>query len=240
MFERFCMGQNLRAMFSVHDIPPELHPIIEDYDDTFRADIRGTFINDDLAFNALYQKQAQKVTWSITDETPLPKETLALLRRWVSDRDPSVAADKITRSVFVRKTIGRLGQLFQTPHASKGNSNIVFDNGGGSWSVGVIDSIFSHIRYSANGSEKTDTFLVVDEYIHLSPDDAVSDHFRNFAPAGCLFYHKFTGQPVLVNIDDVTCHFGSSVLAVPGIDSPCVHALPLAKVCLSSIAFGHH
>lgn len=232
MFKRFCMGQNLRAMFNVHEIPPELHSIIEDYEDTFRADIRGTFINDDLAFNELFQKQAQNVTWSITDETPLSKNILTMLRRWISDRDPSVSKDTTTRSAFLRKKIGRLGQLFQTSHASLGDSNVVFGTGDDSWSAGVINSIFSHIRYGPDGSQKTDTFLVIDEYAHLSPHDATADHFRDFAPAGRLFYRKFTGQQVLVNIDDVTCHFGSSELDIPEISSPCIHTLPLAKVCL--------
>lgn len=230
MFKRFCMGQNLRAMFSVHDIPPILHPIIEDFEDTFQADIRGTFLNDDLAFNDMFQKESQNKTWDVTDETPLPKDIIALLHPWIESHDPDAVGGTCPRSAFIRTKVARLGQLFQTPRTSVADSNVVFSHGSDTWSAGVVHSIFSHVRYRLDNSHQMDTFMVVDEYVPLSSSDAVFDRFRDFAPSGRLFYQEFKEKKALINIDDIVCHFGSSEQGITDITSPCVHALPLNRV----------
>lgn len=233
MFKQFCMGQNLRALFSAQDIPPEIHPIISQYETTFTADIRGTFLNDDLGFNENFVKEEETAQWKASDLSILPNDIHGLLKQWITVRDPEYL-NAVPRTAYMRNKIGRLGQHFRPLSMSLADCNVIFNWHGHDqhWSAGSIQSIFSHTRYAQGGARKTQTFAVVNEYSPLLQADIPKDHFRNFpVVGGRLFYRSPQRKVVLMSMDDIHCHFALSAIEVPGI-SEIVHVLPLDRVSL--------
>lgn len=232
MFTRFTMGQTLRALFQEQNLPPALHPYITSYEKTFDADIRGTFINDDLAFDINFSKDEETPTWKDSQLSNLEPEPYKLLKRWIQDHDPHyISGGTIARTAYVRKKIGRLGQNFQPKSASVGDSCVIFNRPDRHWSAGSIDSIFSHTRHTTPGHRKTQTFLLIKEYTALTPEHAVLDHYSDFPEAGGrLFYKRFESAPLLLPIDDIHCHAAFAEEVLSQINEKLVMVLPLNKV----------
>jgi hypothetical protein len=235
MFKRFCMGQNLRRLFSQQQVPDQLHPIIGEYEKAFTADIRGTFINDNLAFDEHFVQQEERVLWDTSKLPVLPKATRKLLHEWITVHDPQCITEGLVPSTgYIRTKIGRLGQTFQVHSASVGDSNILFDysTDGHSWSAGSINSMFSHTRYGPGGLCKTQTFIVVHPYAPLSDDHALVDPFRQpevCKAGGRLFYNRFGQSPSLIAVDDIHCHFAFTPIDLPTIDEEVINVLPLDR-----------
>lgn len=51
IFEKFCMVQNLRAIFESAQLPDEIMDICDDYEDILKPKVSGTFLSDNLAFD---------------------------------------------------------------------------------------------------------------------------------------------------------------------------------------------
>jgi hypothetical protein len=87
--------------------------------------------------------------------------------------------DTVPRTAYLREKIGQLGQIFCTSEASSGDSSVVFNWYGYDqpWSAGSIKSIFLHTCYTSGGAQKTETFIVVNEYPPLSTEDFLKDQF---------------------------------------------------------------
>lgn len=230
MFKRFSMGQNLRSIFHSQQIPTQIHAIIGEYDKTFCSDIRGTFLNDDLASDGPREQEEQGSGRS-ADSLNLPMHIRALLQHRIAVESP--LSMWIPHTGVIRQKVTRLGQSYQIPAASVGDSRIVFRHEhNAEWSAGCIRTIFSHTRYLATGAKLTQTFLLIDEYSQLADSDVLMDPFRNFPIlGGRLFYNHFNREPVLLEVNDIVCHFAHTKLNIPGIDQECIHALPLDKVC---------
>ena len=236
MFKHYCMGQNLRRLFTEQQIPEALYPIITEYEKTFTADIRGTFLNDTLAFDENFAKVEEKVQWKNSKLPTLPKETQRLLHDWIAARDPQCLAEGfVPPTGYIRTKIGRLGQTFQVRSASLGDSNVLFNyrKGEESWSAGSITEIFSHVRYSASGAPTTQTFMLVNPYAPLEADHALLDQFEQIGfpqTSGRLLYQRYEAAQVLIAVDDVYCHFALTPLVLDTINEKLVHVLPLDRV----------
>lgn len=237
MVIRFCMGQNLRSLFHEQQLPPSIFALISQYEQTYHADIRGTLINDDLSFDTNFQQLPEKDTWETSDESRLPRPVFRLLRHWVEEHDREADIGPLSTNAFGRRKIGRLGETFQIPEASVGDSKILIHDGNAEmgWAAATVKSIFSHNR-TKNGRRIAQTFLVVQRYVPLTDVDARMDNFRKHSiVAGRLFYHKLDKSEVLITVDDIISHFGSRELMIEGISEPCILALPLDRVSISLI-----
>lgn len=234
MFNRFCMGQNLRSLFCTQQIPPEIHSIIPEYDRTFHADIRGTFLTDDLAFDDTFQKLDEEITWAPTDQLRLPKAVYKLLQQWCANHDGSDNIGFIPPSAFLRRKVVRLGQTFQTSSISHGDSKIIYKTEAShtGWAAGDIQEIFSHTRVDSKDKKHTSTFFVVDEYAALSAEHGHHDHYSTYQFIGCrLFYRHDLTKRVLVPIDDVSSHFASLpwLMEDSELQEACILAYPLER-----------
>ena len=84
MLTRFCMGQQLHAILSLESIPPEASDLISKCDQIFKTDIQGTLSNNTLAFDASFNTEEEKMSWTQSDLVHLFKDEFALLERWWS------------------------------------------------------------------------------------------------------------------------------------------------------------
>jgi hypothetical protein len=231
LFNRFCSSQNLRSLFDAQLLPSSMHSIITEYDKTFNSDIRGTLLQDNLAFDDL-TKLDDDHTKENTRLEALPHEYHKLLQQWVQKHDQE--AKSIPTHAIMSSKFRRFGQWYQTAASSPRDSHILYKDSTSMTSAGRIRDIFSHTRYRRDGSETTEIFIIVDVYKHLSPIHAAFDLYRNFPDvAGQIYYKEFSGQPVIVSCGAVLSHFVCTPEDVPGIDRQCIHALPLDKVCKS-------
>lgn len=232
MFQSFSMGQRLRTLFHADRIPPSLHRLIALYRVIFKSDICGSVLADALSFDEMFQKREEHANWTNYDLKPLSSRAYELLCQWIHQRDPEMEDQAILAKAFMRTEIGRLGQLYQTWDTSSSNSQVVFTTTNGEWSAGKIAEIFSHTRRRKTGQDITETFAIVHELASLSPSQVHLDHYRKFPIVGGRLFHNRTNiYPILLNINDVDCHFVSCMEFLPGMARSCILALPLDKVC---------
>jgi hypothetical protein len=230
MLFQFCKGQNLRALLRPEQVPVVVHEFIDQYDRLFRHDIRGTRLNDSLAFDEMFRKKEEEVVWTNRDLTPLQNPVYHLLRNWIDARDSSVHT--VPRGAFLRNSITILGQKFQPAVSSIDDSHVIYRQSGDGTAAGSIQDIFSHTRTTVDGSTITQTFFVVRQYTPLTPADAQLDSYRRFpVVCGGLCYKNFTEEPAVISSDQVVCHFVSSSLKdMSAIKKDCILVLPMDKV----------
>ena len=233
MLKRFCMGQNLRAVFNEQRMPRELHRIIQAYEQTFNADVRGTLRSDNLSFDDFFEKQPESISRDVKDMSPLTPDIKQLLQNWILHREPESVQHRLPDRVFFRRLIVRLGQTFHTAKTSLADSNILFRQPySADLLAGSISSIFSLTRFQGQDREQvTETFLVLQQYSPLNLMDASVDPYRQFPLYGSrLFYKTFNNQTLLIHINEVICHFGMLPYQSDVIDRECIYCLPLQKV----------
>lgn len=102
------------------------------------------------------------------------------------------------------------------------------------WHAGRIREIFS---YTHSGPTKemagyTETYFVVERFKELTDTDALHDPYRK-QPfiAGRLFYDSFDESLELIPLGGILCHVAYTPIKMVSIKSPCIHALPLDRVC---------
>lgn len=207
MFYRFCMGQNLRAMFRVDFLPPVLQNLISLYQRVFRSDLRG---EDILAFDERFKKMEEHVIWTPNDLSTLSNSEYQLLRNRISRDDPGMAGQPIVNAVFNRTKIRRLGQTFQTANTLPVDSRVFYRNERGERSAGDIVKIFSHSRETSTGQVITETFVIIHDYTPVSSTQLNLDHYRElqrtFPPVGFLLFKSSRSSHRIISIDNVDCH----------------------------------
>ncbi len=73
--------------------------------------------------------------------------------------------------------------------------------------AGQISEIFLHRRVSSEQS-LVEPFVIVDEYVPLSPPDAAQDPYRRFPLLDTqLYYNRFHEQGVVIHPTNIVCHF---------------------------------
>jgi hypothetical protein len=205
-----------------------MHSIITHYDHTFNSDIRGTLLQDNLIFNDSMKLDVDQ-TKENTRPVSLPHQYHKLLQQWLHKHDQEIKSVP-NRGITVSK-FRRFGQWYHTAVSSPRDSCILYKDST-STQAGQIRDIFTHTRCRKDGSEATETFVIIDVYKHLSPTHAAFDLYRNFTDvAGQIYYNEFSVEPVIVPCGAVLSHFICTPEDVPGIDKQCIHVLPLDKVC---------
>jgi hypothetical protein len=103
------------------------------------------------------------------------------------------------------------------------------------WHAGRIREIFS---YTHDGPTQemagyTETYFVVERFKELTDTDALHDPYRK-QPfiAGRLFYDDaFDESLELIPLGGILCHVAYTPVRIVSIKSPCIHVLPLDRVC---------
>lgn len=210
MFRHFVMGQRLRVLLQPGNIPPAVQDILPNaYQKRFKADIRGTFLHDMVAFDETFQKMPEQPTGTQNESKRLPDALYDLLCAWYDQYTPT-DRQPAPHGAFFQTQIKRLGEVYRRKE-SVPDSYVVYVRGQ-SWTCGQIQELFSHTQPTTSGPF-TRTFAVVHEFKPLSTTEESCDPFRRFAVAGGrLFHSEFKSQPILLNIDDIVCHASTCVI----------------------------
>ncbi|KAG2745834.1 hypothetical protein P692DRAFT_20849864 [Suillus brevipes Sb2] len=120
MFNRFCEAQNLRALFCAEKLPSELRELIPEYKRVFEGDIRGTLVNDMLAYDEHFNSRYAEVTWSeqAFQHTYITRLGETFATASASARDSLV----VYRSHNKERRYGRIHNIFS--HTQRGEDNI--------------------------------------------------------------------------------------------------------------------
>lgn len=237
MLDRFCQGQNLRALFTGdHNTSTVIERLKSHFERVFNADVRGTLLSDILSFSS-EPEYTDPTTWKVTDTVHLSPEITGLLEPWLLKHVGTGGPSRMpTRGIF-QNEFCRYGQKFKTANASPRDSYVIYKKQSDTdWAAGQIRQIFLHSSRSSDGINTViRRFLLVDNFRPLSPDHVQFDHYREFpVVGGQLFYDQFTPTPSLITSDEICCHFVHTPHTLPVGNIMCVHALPLDKVSCSA------
>jgi hypothetical protein len=204
-FFRFCRMQALRALFNEGQLPDGAHEIIPIFLATYHGQSRGT-LQDEMGRTNPRQRHNKSTS----------SEALKVMQDWVKHGQSSAGpSPKITSLSYV----ARFRQRFEA--LKGGNSHVIFeDSCGGTTSVGTIQGIFE-----CDG----ESYFVIRQHLHLSPEDAPRDFFRQLPSAGYLVYSTFESDFTVVPFPRIKSHLAKTSFDPSdlGIKSPCFHILPL-------------
>ncbi|KAL6303846.1 hypothetical protein BKA93DRAFT_734280 [Sparassis latifolia] len=232
MLRRFCMRQNLRSLFNPESLPQSISSIIAPFISSFQSEHRGTLLQDMLAFEDplgdpdLDNDELEKET---RDFSRLGDQEWNALQSWFAGHN--FIRPHINRYVVRNKKLEVQDDIYKPVTTSRGDSYIVFQRADDAdWRAGRVVDIFTH-SYRQENIDVRRNFLLVEEYIALEIRHIQFDPYRKFPfVGGRLFYDKVRDQLIVLEVDEITCHFAHTRRTTPSIDIDCVHVLPLNKV----------
>ncbi len=74
-------------------------------------------------------------------------------------------------------------------------------------------------------------FFVTKPYLQLDTADAKLDPYCKFIFAAGQLIYEDCGDPVVVSLVEVICHFAHTPFTPTNISKQCIHVLPLDRVC---------
>ena len=84
-------------------------------------------------------------------------------------------------------------------------------------------------------------FVVVQQYVPLSPDDAKSDPFRAFPALDTwLYYDMFKPLNLVIRLSDIVAHCATLEYMPEGVKNPCIVVRSLDRVRGSSTSIPFH
>lgn len=124
------------------------------------------------------------------------------------------------------------GAIYSTASFSVRDSHVVIGKEFPSdWYAGKIKQIFT---YPFGSVESQGTYIVVQKFKELSPQEAKDDPYRRYPMVGGRLYHaELEEQIEVVTAQDVIGHFAYTPHGENEFKFPCFHALPLNKVSFS-------
>ncbi|KAJ3509285.1 hypothetical protein NLJ89_g5302 [Agrocybe chaxingu] len=229
MFKRFCMGQNLRALFKPEEIPKSIHHIITLWDKVHSTDVRGTLRSDAFTFDRHYQEQPETKVWNDNEEQRLPTVWYVALRCWIQKHEPD-SNSSLSHHALMKKKMDRLGEVYQPEAQSPPNSHVYYRDGEGKPAAGSIQAIFSHCRMDRDTTQKTDTFFILKQYQPLPARLEGYDPYRRYPlVAGRMFQKATYPEVIIVNSRSLLYHFAYGEVSMPQIDIPTIVAIPLDR-----------
>jgi hypothetical protein len=221
MLARLCMSQNIHVLLK--NLPPELGTIGEAFSRAFDSDQRGTLPNEVGG----YQDRIFTFPNSVT-VTQLGDEMYTLLRSCYPNTMPPRGALLQPSIIYRRAT-------YSTFNTSEANSFVILgDCCSGNWRAAQITDIIVQKTEELNPVMQYRTVIAVHLFNRLSDNDLPRDIYmaegRNMS-VGRLFYKRPDTTKILVQVEDLTCHFARNPLPkVPGINKDCIHIRPLYRV----------
>lgn len=229
MFERFCMMQNLKALMQ-SALPEEAEGLQAQFATAFESEYQGSTPND------LWLSEGDGVRYRNTKKkTPLDDAHWALLEPWLHKNR---RGNHARQSVLYQRSTHRYAMTLSAKgsQGSGGNSNVAWGSlDSDQWRAGRIQAMFVW------PGDKAEIFAIVDEFLPLRPTSEKHDPWRRYrgAVAGRLFEDK-VARTTIVHLDEISCHTAVIPFASPKLRCPCVHVLPLEKVCLDLTPLRFH
>ena len=225
MLTRFCMSQEVRILMESTYLPPVFHDLQAAFAKAFDAEARGTFWNDMWAFTS----DGDRSTIGNTKEVPLPTFVEEELRGGLLEGVPAALCPSVC---LMEESFAYHGMKYSVETNSPGNSFVVFESRHYQpWSAGSIQMIlYLPIKGTAHGP-----FFVIKPYLPLNSADARLDPYRKFIFAAGQLVYEDRGDPVVVSLNSVICHFAHTPFTPTNISRRCIHVLPLDRVCAKPI-----
>ncbi|EIW74880.1 hypothetical protein CONPUDRAFT_159655 [Coniophora puteana RWD-64-598 SS2] len=159
--------------------------ILPAYEQAFSKDIRGTLLNDMLAFEDCETSSGGIPTPHAEAELrDLGSVEFQLLEQWINNHDER-AASHIRPEAHPKVNVGRAGETYSIEGKAQRNSYIVYRVAGndGPWKAGVIRAIFDHTRKAPGNHSTTQTFFLVFPLRPLPDRLLPYDYYRAFPEA---------------------------------------------------------
>jgi len=101
------------------------------------------------------------------------------------------------------------------------------------WQAGRILSIFTYTHRGPTPAlvGHTETYFVLQKFEELMEVDEIHDPYRKHPFIGGRLYYDKVKDPELVSQEEILCHFAYTPFKHSSIALPCIHALPLDRVC---------
>lgn len=216
-FTRFCRMQNLRHLFSRVNLPPELFPAIEAYEQRYKINIRGTLL-EEMGMDS--SNKPKKKFGSLDEDSLLSLRTYLANQATSNGKNILLPLSKFTALHYE----DRAGQRFQAGESR--NSFVIFRLWGHMPNLPSTISpgrIISLLRYTSGSS--IETYAIVKIYQGLSPASTF-DYFQRFPPAaGYLTYNKLKTENIVVPFSDIISHFVGTPIVIG--DEDYMHILSL-------------
>ena len=208
------------------NLPPVFHDLQAAFAKAFDAEDRGTFWNDMWAFTP----DDDLSMISNSKEIPLPTLVEEKLRGGLLEGVPAARCPSVC---LTKESFTYHGMKYSVETNSPGNSFVVFKSGHYQpWSAGSIQTIL----YLPTKDTTYGPFFVIEPYLPLNDADVQLDPYRKFIfTAGQLVYED-RGDPVVVSLKEVICHFAHTPFTSTSLSRRCVHVLPLDRVCAKYIS----
>lgn len=193
--------------------------IIDAYVDYAFKDSRGTRLRDAIAFTKRGLHGTRKPR-----EEQLSRPGHATISKWFSTQG-YILTD---RNVQCHKEIFIEGVRYRTSQSSARDSN-VYVRLGDQYGAGQLQNIFE-CRVTKDG-RTFESRTVLHGFLlrSLSPEHADLDFYRRYRIQGGLLFYATQDTSVLLNPQDIVCHFARTARSHPVIGE-CVHVLPLNRV----------
>jgi len=236
-----CRSANLVACLFNGSVPAALKDLWPAFQQTFRADIRGTRINDILGFGnkaQLHLRRSSARGWQAKQD----KQYMALAMQCLKTQNPAgmviwrsitfwqLTTLKYLSDVIFAVKLRQEGMCFQPSSHSPNDANIILQ------SVTSVQDLqpahllvlFTHRR----NPTVHEVYAIVERHVELSSDASAHDPYRRFgfAAAGMLYYDRFH-PPEVVETSNLVTQFAKTCFFLEQIESEVVHVLPIFKVC---------
>jgi hypothetical protein len=242
-----CRAANFRALLRDAEIQHEIEEILEAYDKVNTEDNRGTRIADGMKLLREEQMSGAarpSIDVKVSSRRYTIPETvyrslLGLLNQelgWEHYVDYRLVRRRDTQEFLTESAVicteVKLGGVKYKP--SHRDSNILVKERRGSQAA-KLEAAFLHRRFAPTEGEVDEVFLVISKLQSLSHQDKQHDRYRLYGPPGeFLCYNHYLDFEV-IRPEKILCHFAKTEITVQDIPQPCIHVLPLDRVCYKSI-----
>ena len=251
------MNQRLRAIINTFGLSSRLQVLVVTFTWHFGPNVTGTLISDMHTLGSSpktedqdHSKTAERLDRHISELLDAYEERKALQEIGISgghesgggiDMQPESTRTALSWKRGIRLGVkhdqfGRWGATFSSFHRTKWDSYVAVGRKvPDDWHAGRIVSIFTYTHEGPMPKLKghAETYFVVQKFKELTETDAIHDPYRRHPVAGRLFYDMVEKDPELMPVNEILCHIAYTPLQSPQITLPCIHVLPLDRVCTS-------
>jgi hypothetical protein len=234
-----CQAANIRSLIGNSSIQPHMADLVTAFEAFLSQDKQGTQIRNVLT-SVISDDMIGQCKNLQMEQILDPAIYAALIDHLNQEANTALFAayggQKMHNQMFL-SPFGRQcthikikGIKYEANYVHSGNSNVAFVlSSSGPPTPGWIKEIFLHKK---NNTDTLETFIAVQELEPLSFLDVQHDSFRKYASiAGVLYYEEYIKTIKIIRPKDIFCHITKLSLDVPGINKPCLHVLPLNRVC---------
>lgn len=224
-----CRSSNLQALVDTRDLPKQAKPLLAAYASVVNEDHRGTRLADEVHHPPTKPPCSEL----------LENEHYQLLLRMLNKKFGTIGYTSeggrvfpVTRLVQQLAKVSIRGVVYAHTKSLPRDSNVLFRRFSGSNSrAGVIWSIFRLQHPTPDGPMMEATYALVREVLRLSDGEGQSQYTQFGFAGGFLCHSGKWSRFHIVELNDIICHFGKTVIQHG--DRNVMHVLPLNKARVS-------